>query len=90
MSHPGFSGRKQASPGLVVQGSVRVVASLATRLRPDEGLKLRTGYVEDWRRLRAELDKRRESRRKQRRFRRDPSRYLSQLEERCLHPGLPT
>src|SRR5205814_6290822 len=49
------SGRKQAAPGLVVQGSVRVVASLATRLRPEEGLKLRTGYVEDWRRLRAQL-----------------------------------
>jgi hypothetical protein len=83
------SGRKQASPGLVVQGSVRVVASLATRQRPEEGLKLRTGYVEDWRRLRAYLDKRRESRRKQRRFRRDPASYLSQLEERCLSPSLP-
>jgi hypothetical protein len=84
------SGRKQASPGLVVQGSVRVVASLATRLRPEEGLKLRAGYVEDWRILRAALDKRRENRRKQRRFRRDPTDYLSQLEERCLAPSLPT
>jgi hypothetical protein len=84
------SGRKQASPGLVVQGSVRVVASLATRLRPEEGLKLRTGYVKDWRRLRADLDKRRESRRKQRRFRRDPKDYLDRLEVRILSPGLPT
>src|SRR3954468_16254734 len=84
------SGRKQASPGLVVQGSVRVVASLATRLRPDEGLKLRTGYVEDWRLLRAQLDKRRATRRHQRRFRRAPAKFLSQLEERCLHPSLPT
>jgi hypothetical protein len=84
------SGRKQASPGLVVQGSVRVVASLATRLRPEEGLKLPAGYVEGWRLLRAELDKRRESRRKQRRFRRDPTDYLSQLEERYLAPSLPT
>jgi hypothetical protein len=83
------SGRKQASPGLVVQGSVRVVASLATRLRPDEGLKLRTGYVDDWRRLRADLDKRRETRRKQRRFRRDPGKYLSRLEERSLQASLP-
>src|SRR5262249_38074836 len=84
------SGRKQGSPGLVVQGSVRVVASLATRLRPEEGLKLRTGYVEDWGRLRAELDKRRESRRQQRRFRRDPTDYLSRLEDRCLRLSLPT
>jgi hypothetical protein len=83
------SGRKQASPGLVVQGSVRVVASLATRLRPEEGLKLRTGYVEDWRRLRAELDKRRETRRKQRRFRHDPANYLGQLEKRSLQASLP-
>ena len=84
------SGRKQAAPGLVVQGSVRVVASLATRLRPEEGLKLRTGYVADWRQLRARLDQHRETRRKQRRFRRDPTKYLSQLEERCLHPSLPS
>src|SRR5215211_7811401 len=83
------SGRKQGSPGLVVQGSVRVVASLATRLRPDEGLTLRTGHVDDWRRLRADLDKRRESRRKQRRFRRSPADYLSQVEERCLQASLP-
>jgi hypothetical protein len=83
------SGRKQAAPGLVVQGSVRVVASLATRLRPEEGLRLRTGYVDDWRRLRADLDKRREMRRQQRRFRRDPANYLGQLEERCLQASLP-
>jgi hypothetical protein len=83
-------GRKQAAPGLVVQGSVRVVASLATRLRPEEGLKLRTGYEEDWRRLRADLDKRRESRRKQRRFRRNPANYLSEAEERCLQASLPS
>lgn len=84
------SGRKQAVPGLVVQGSVRVVASLATRLRPEEGLQLRTGYVDDWRRLRADLDKRRENHRKQRRFRHDPGNYLQQLEEYCLHLSLPT
>ena len=51
---------------------------------------LRTGYVEDWRRLRADLDKRRESRRKQRRFRHDPKSYLEQLENRILSPSLPT
>jgi Transposase, Mutator family len=84
------SGRRQASPGLVVQGSVRLVASLATRLRPEEGLKLPTGYVEDWQRLRAGLDKRRETRRKQRRFRHDPAKYLSEVEIRCLKLSLPS
>jgi hypothetical protein len=37
------SRRKQASPGLVVPGSVRGVARLATRLRPEEGLKVPAG-----------------------------------------------
>jgi hypothetical protein len=82
------SGRKRASPGLVVAGSVRVVSSFATRLRPEEGLQLPPGYVERWRRSRAELDKRREARRQQRRFRRDPAIYLNNLEQLVLQLGL--
>jgi hypothetical protein len=46
--------------------------------------------VDEWRRLRADLDKRRESHRKQRRFRRDPANYLSQLENRSLQASLPS
>jgi hypothetical protein len=83
------SGRRRASPGLVVMGSARVIAGLATRLRPEEGLLLRDGYVADWQELRAELEQRRESRRKQRRFRHDPAAYLAQLEQRCLQLTLP-
>jgi hypothetical protein len=83
------SGRKGASPGLVVRGSVRVVAGLATRLRPDEGLALRSGYVARWRESRTELSKRRESRRQQRRFRRAPVVYLQKLEEMALKLSLP-
>ena len=75
---------------MVVQGSVGVVASLATRLRPEEGLNVPAGYVDDWQRLRADLDKRRESRRQQHRFRRDPASYLSEAEERCLMVSLPS
>jgi hypothetical protein len=74
------SGRKGASPSLVVNGSVKVVASLATRLRPDEGLALPTGYLERWRQTRARLSQRREARRQQRRFRRAPVIYLQKLE----------
>ena len=37
----------------------------------------------------AELDARRESRRKQRRFRHDPASYLSELEQQCLQLLLP-
>ena len=83
------SGRRQASPGLVVMGSARVISGSATRLRPDEGLELRPGYVDDWQALRAELDQRRESRRRQRRFRHDPAGYLAELEQRYLQLTLP-
>ena len=50
------SGRRRASPGLVVMGSARVISGLATRLRPEEGLVLRPGYVEGWQALRAKLE----------------------------------
>jgi hypothetical protein len=83
------SGRRRASPGLVVTGSTRVISSLATRLRPEEGLVLRPGYVAQWQELRARLEARRESRRKQRRFRHDPASYLTGLEQRCLQLLLP-
>jgi hypothetical protein len=78
------SGRQRGSPGLVVAGCVRVVSSLATRLRPEEGLRLSAGDVEGWRQSRAGLEQRRESRRQQRRFRRDPVTYLQKLEELAL------
>ena len=83
------SGRRRGSPGLVVMGSARVISGLATRLRPEEGLVLRPGYVEGWQELRADLERRRESRRKQRRFRHDPAAYLAQLEQQCLQLTLP-
>jgi hypothetical protein len=65
-------------------GSARVISGLATRQRPEEGLELRPGYVEDWQALRAELEQRRESRRRQRRFRHDPASYLAELERQYL------
>jgi hypothetical protein len=83
------SGRRRGSPGLVVMGSARVISGLATRLRPEEGLVLGPDYVEGWKRLRAELEVRRESRRKQRRFRHDPDAYLKDLEHRYLQLTLP-
>ncbi len=83
------SGRKAASPGLVVMGSVRLVAGLATRLRPDEGLELPSEYVSRWQEIRAGLAKRREARRQQRRFRRAPITYLQRLEELATKLSLP-
>ena len=83
------SGRRRASPGLVVMGSARLISGLATRLRPEEGLVLRPGYVEEWQELRTGLERRRESRRQQRRFRHDPATYLAMLEQKCLQLTLP-
>jgi hypothetical protein len=83
------SGRRRAAPGLVVSGSARLISGLATRLRPGEGLVLRDGYVAEWQELRAKLEQRRESRRKQRRFRQNPAAYLTHLEQRCLQLSLP-
>jgi hypothetical protein len=83
------SGRKQASPGLVVRGAVRLVSGLLTRLEPDTELLSGPVVVVQWRRLRAQLERRQEARRKQRRFRKDPAAYLAQLEERLLKLGLP-
>ena len=84
------SGRKGASPALVVRGSVRVVAAIAT---PPEGFTaadIRPADVHQWQSLRASLDRRRESRRAQLRFRRDPEAYLQRLEEQLLKEALPS
>ena len=50
------TGRKQASPGLVVRGAVRVVASVASRLHPFSGGDLYPTDLTRWRSLRSELD----------------------------------
>jgi hypothetical protein len=84
------SGRKGASPALVVRGSVRVVAAMAT---PPEGFTaadIRPNDVERWRALRSSLEKRRESLRAQLRFRRDPETYLRRLEGQLLKQALPS
>src|SRR5512147_624981 len=55
------SGRKVASPGLVVRGSVRLPAALATRLGGEvRGEDLAPTDLEAWRELRAGLERRQE------------------------------
>jgi hypothetical protein len=84
------SGRKGASPAMVVRGSVRVVAAVAT---PPGGFiadDIRPTDIQRWRTLRASLERRRESRRAQLRFRRDPAAYLAKLEEQLLKQALPS
>ena len=84
------TGRKVASPGVVVRGAVRIVAGVATRLHHFCGADLQPRDIERWYTLRDELDARQQSRRAQFRFRRDPGAYLVNLENKLLLLRLPT
>lgn len=75
------TGRKQASPGLVVRGSVRIVATVATQKYHFSGSDLTPCDLTQWRALRKQVDHRHEARREQHRFRKGPERYLRDLEE---------
>ncbi len=84
------TGRKTASPCVVVRGAVRVVAGVATRLHHFCGADLQPTDIERWYVLREELEARQHSRRAQFRFRRDPDAYLADLENKLLQLRLPT
>jgi len=84
------TGRKRASPTLVVRGSVRLVAAGVSRCFPVSAAELRLTDVAAWRALRQTLDYRHEGRRGQLRFRRDPQAYLADLEQRLIRSGLPS
>lgn len=83
------TGRKGASPALVVRGAVRVIALMATRRQPLSADELRPRDVAAWTILRQHTDARHRTRRAQARFRRDPALYLATLEEQLLKPALP-
>lgn len=83
------TGRKQASPGMVIRGAVRVVASVASRQHPFSGPELCPTDLTRWRTLRSELNHRHEARRMQYRFRKSPEQYLAALEEKLCKQRLP-
>jgi len=82
------TGRKTASPAMVLRGSVRLLAATATRLRPADARDLACADRGQWRALRAQLDERRHSRVLRTRFRRDPQRYLGELERLLCQQAL--
>ena len=88
--HRRASGRIRASAGTVVRGSVRALASTASRLHPFGEYDLRHPNLDRWRDLRRSLDLRQEARRRQGRFRKDPDGYLATLESMLLKPSLPS
>jgi hypothetical protein len=83
------TGRKRAPLGLVLRGSVRLVAGAATRLRSRSGAELQPRDQVRWKQLRQQLDARCIIRRRGLRFRRDPKAYLSKLEEQLDRLTLP-
>ena len=83
------TGRKTASPAMVLRGPVRLLAATATRLKPPAAADLAPADVQAWRDLRKVLDERRDARTLRRRFRKDPEAYLRQTEEQLLQPALP-
>ena len=87
------TGRRNASPAMVLRGPVRLVAATTTRIMPAaaaDPAALAPSDVSRWRALRSQLDERRQARVLRSRFRRDPEAYLRQLEEQLLKPTLPS
>jgi len=82
-------GRKGASPSLVLRGSARLIAALASRTREVSAADLAAADPEKWKRLRAELEERRLRRVDRRRFRRDHDSYLKDLETKLIQSRLP-
>ncbi len=60
-----------------------------TRTRDITAADLAGADPAEWRRLRAELEERRQRRLERRRFRRDPEGYLNDLETKLNQSGLP-
>lgn len=83
------TGRKGASPSLVVRGSARLIAAVATRATRYTAADLAACCPRAWQAMRASLAGRAQTRVHQRRFRQDPQTYLADLEIRLFKLTLP-
>src|SRR5215210_9169218 len=83
------TGRKTASPAVVLRGEARLVAAVATRRQLSSGPDLGRADRGRWKELRQRLDQRRYARTLRTRFRRDPAAYLAELEEKACQLILP-
>ena len=78
------TGRRSLPGTVVLRGAVRVVTILPADRCDDDPPDLRPSDYAAWWGLRQQLEERSESRRAQRRFRRDPDAYLTALERQLL------
>jgi hypothetical protein len=83
------TGRKMASPAIVLRGEVRLIAALATRLHPPTARELGRVSRKRWADLRRRLESRRQGRTLRTRFRRNPKAYLAELERKACQSALP-
>jgi hypothetical protein len=77
------TGRRGAIPGVVVRGSVRVIAAVTTTSQVFSVEELQPRDYQRWRDLRRQVQQCEETRRRQFRFRKDPAAYLAAIEA-CL------
>lgn len=84
------SGRKVASPTLVLSGCVRMAAAAFTRTHTVTQDMLAAVPPSRWRTERAAIERRRQSRCQRFRFRKNPSSYLAQLETACGKLNVPS
>ena len=78
------TGRRGAIPGVVVRGSVRVMAAVTGKAQVFSVEDLRPTDYQRWRDLRRQLRQREETHRQQWRFRKKPAVYLAEIEARLL------
>lgn len=84
------TGRKVASPSLVLRGSVRILAATTTRIAALTARDLAAVDRPKWREVRAAIERRRQTRVLRTRFRRNQNAYLADLEALAGQPSLPT
>jgi hypothetical protein len=78
------TGRRGAIPGVVVRGSVRLVAAVVSKQQSFSAEDLQPSDYRRWRDLRTQVQQCEETRRRQFRFRKDPAAYLAALEAQLL------
>jgi len=83
------TGRKVAPASLVLRGSVRLIAVVATRMKTFTVKEFAAVSHQNWQQVRSELQKHHFKRLQQRCFRRDPGGYLAELEAKYLQLALP-
>jgi hypothetical protein len=78
------TGRKATVPALVVRGSVRMIATVASKTRLFSAQDLCPRDPHQWQQVRQQLAPREHARCQQRRFRKNPAAFLAILEARLL------